>query len=249
MSSKFVKIITTLIFYCCGLTALANSSVVNAASHHDLMGSHGMVLILDENEGFFASHLPLYSSPHNYQIIYKVKVENPKLLAGYLQKGMVTVLPDRFDLTKLIKGESFSINTAFFQGHFERGGKQVVSANMIFENPVLIEKVSTTFKSKNAHFYTVPISESTAIFAHKIQRSPSFDAIGFLNKKMDQVTAIHEGSSKSNNPELSNSSNSSNSSDMKTCIMPAILESAQIKKQLANCAKFQWKYIETQDFK
>jgi len=206
------------------------------------MGSHGMVLIYDEKEGFFASHLPLYSSPHNYQIIYNVKTDKPDLLIRLLQKGMVTLLPENFDLSILIKGKRLLIKTAFYQGHFERGGEQVFTANMTFEKPILIEKVSTTFSSNSALFYKVILSEDTAIIAHKIQRSPSFDAIGFLNSTMTEDSALNNGFDKHNDIKpLVNS-------EVQTCNMPSILKITQIKKQLESCNQFEFKYIETQDF-
>lgn len=214
----------------------------NQHSQHSLMGSHGMVLMHDANEGFFVSHLPLYSSPHNYQLIYKVKIEKSDQLLNMLQKEMVTLVPDNFDLSRLIRGESFAINTMFFQGHFERGGKQKLTAKLTFEKSILAEKVSTSYSTKDAVFYTVVISDQSAIFAHKIQRSPSFDAIGFIKRSAIKNKLITSTEKKSNSTKATTNTASV------ICDKPTTLEPHTIKQQLESCAQFEIKYIETKDF-
>lgn len=246
MLSNYLRNITVILFCFSLLNTLLFSTSAQASDlhkMHSLMGSHGMVLMYNEKEGFFASHLPLYSTPHNYQLIYKIKTDKPEKLIELIQNDMVTLLPDNFDLSRLVNGESFSINTAFFQGHFERGGKQKFTSKMTFEKPILIEKVSTTYSDDVAAFYNVAVSENTAIFAHRIQRSPSFDAIGFIgrNELKDIITK--------NATDKTIITESKNNTNMIMCNKPFMLKSSKIKPQLESCAKFELKYIETQDFK
>lgn len=207
------------------INAQANDSPI-LHGNHNLMGSHGMVLIYHPEEGFFVSHLPLYLTPHDYQLIYKIQVAEPEKLTDLLKNDMVTLLPANFDLSRLIVGERFSINTTFFQGHFERGGKSQFSTDMTFEKPILIKKVSPTFTSTKAVTFLAPISEQNAIFAHRIQKPPSFDAIGFVN-----------------------SATVNDKFDTLICDKPSKLSVETIKAKLTACAKFDVKYIETQDFK
>lgn len=207
------------------INAQANDSHI-LHGNHSLMGSHGMVLIYHPEEGFFVSHLPLYRTPHDYQLIYKIQVAEPEKLADLIKNDMVTLLPANFDLSRLIAGERFSINTTFFQGHFERGGKPQFSTDMTFEKPILIKKVSPTFTAKKATTYLAPVSEQHAIFAHRIQKPPSFDAIGFVE-----------------------SATVNNKVDTLMCDKPSKLSVETIKAKLEACAKLDVKYIETQDFK
>ena len=214
------------------LTALLISTSAQANqtqsdhSNHSLMGSHGMVLIYHPDEGFFASHLPLYHTPHNYQLIYKIQIAEPAKLIELIENDMVTLLPENFHLSRLIAGERFSIETTFFKGHFERGGQANFTGEMTFEKPILTKKVSATLMSEKATIYLAPISKEHAIFAHKIQKSRSFDAIGFvenetLNGKMDTIS----------------------------CDKPLKLNAEIIRAKLETCANLDVKYIESRDFK
>ena len=208
-----------LLFLLCSMFNLAAAQ----ATEPHLIGSHGMVLINDKQAGSFVSHLPLYRSPHNYQIIYKVQLPQEVPIEQLAVSGMVTVLPDNFDLNRLVNGESFTINAKFFQGHFERGGQLSHSAKLTFVSAVLVKKVAPTQRKSNAQFYTVAINNNQAIFAHIIQPSPSFDAIGFM-------------------PQPNN---------LKTiqCAKPAKLDLITIRQQLKQCGFPEPAYIETQDFK
>lgn len=234
----YFSLVTILLF---SFNALADNQV-NKHEHHNLMGSHGMVLMHHKDHGFFVSHLPLYVSPHHYQLIYKVKIAGADELIHRLQKKMVTVVPENFDLSRLINNERFSIDTKFYQGHFERGGKHIFSAKMTFEKSILIEKISPTFTNKTAIFQTVAISKHTAIFAHKIQQSPSFDAVGFIKNKAIKSQVSNNKNKKIKTP------NSIMHTDKIVCQKPSTLDARTIKQQLKRCAQFDIKYIETKDF-
>ena len=205
--------------------ATKNAEIKHSQHQHNLMGSHGMVLLYDPIEGFIASHLPLYSTPHNYQIIYKIRIDNPDKLIQLLKTESVTLLPDNFNLMRLVNGEKFIIKANFFRGHFERGGKQVLSTNMSFEQPILVDKLSKDYVSNNAIFHTILLNDSTSIVAHKIQKKPSFDAVGFMKKEVDDKA------------------------NRIVCEKPPSIDIATIKHHLKDCASFTLHYIETKDFK
>ena len=81
----------------------ASTSIHADHKHHTRVGSHGMVLFTDGAE-LYASHLPLYYSPHDYQLIYTVVSQHKAKLIAYLQAGstshgnMVTLLPENLIL-------------------------------------------------------------------------------------------------------------------------------------------------------
>lgn len=212
-------------------SAKANDSLHKHQSHN-LMGSHGMVLMHHPKEGFYASHMPLYSTPHNYQIIYQVHIDKPKPIINLINNGRVTLLPENFDLSRLVNGESFSINTDVYQGHFERGGKLGLTTQINFSTPILVRKLSASFQTQSATFYYLPLSETVAIFAHKIQQKPSFDAIGFIN-----------------NIEHKLNSTSDELNRYFTCKKPLNLNQDAITTMLNNCGELNGQYIEIKDFK
>lgn len=141
------------------------------------MGSHGMRLFSDGKD-FYASHLPLYRAPHDYQVIYRVSPSDPLLVAALLQQQMITILPDVFDLDRLIAGESLSISTRLYLGHFERGGKQVLRDNRFrFEQPVYLRPLASA-NLPNFEFDVIDLNDGDRqLLVHRIGQSPSFDAL------------------------------------------------------------------------
>ena len=222
MASIFMAVLFTL-----ATIGFSQANAEDVHGNHALTGSHGMVLIYDQDEGIFASHLPLYRSPHHYQIIYKVEVSEQEMISKMLLAGMVTVLPENFDLNKLINGQAFSVEAQFFQGHFERGGKIKNSGMLSFVRPVLVKKV---FKERSpaASFYRAAISDNKAIIAHKIQHPPSFDALVFMplpkESGMEKAEVI-------------------------LCDNPETFDAKTINKLLEKCGIPAPVYLETQDFK
>jgi len=199
-------------------------------TEHQLMESHGMVLIQELGVGLFASHLPLYVAPHNYQIIYKVDVSDDQQLKKMFNIGMVTALPKNFNLSKLIIGESFVIETKFYQGHFERGGKLAFTGTMTFTKQLLAKKVVADNRTNQATFYSVAVSNNKILLVHKIHKAPSFDAPSF-----DALAFV----------ELTESTNNVNFcfNNQKTYTSEAI------RKQLAECGLLALDHLEVEDFK
>lgn len=161
--------------------------------NHTRVGSHGMVLFTD-GATLYASHLPLYYSPHDYQLIYTVKSAHKAKLIAYLQAGatshgnMVTLLPENFDLNKLVDGERFSIPAQFYKGHFERGGtKWLGKSELIFEKLLFKRRLVKQYKPSHSDEDSVtdePDEKWTSIslgdkylYIHLIGERPSYDAL------------------------------------------------------------------------
>ena len=218
---KFIFLLFTLLS---GInTAIADSS--NHHQHHNLMGYHGMVVFIDKEHNLYASHLPLYVTPHNYQIIYKIETPKDSEVKQLLSSSMVTLLPAKFDLTKLVNKEKFSIAGKIFKGHFERGGVEALETEVNFQQAVLVKKVDSSFSQADASFYIEPINQKQALWVHKIQSAPSFDAIGFIDLTKGKI------------PDNS-----------KNCLKPAELTTFSIESQLKKCGLSQLTYLETRDF-
>ncbi len=216
----------TLSFLLCTCSALANVET-HSSDHasHQLIGSHGMVLFQDNNQNTYASHLPLYVSPHHYQIIYRI--DNNKALLPLFNKGMVTVLPNKFDLNKLINGEKFSVPATFFEGHFERGGKAAFKGKITFTKQIIAQKVDKEYSENTSRFYITPLNEELSLYVHKIQKRPSFDAIGFTHTTGKTFHSC-SASSKLNQTKLTHKN---------------------IVNTLKECGLSEPVYLETQDFK
>lgn len=176
------------------------------------IGSHGMVLFTD-GMNLFASHMPLYSTPHDYQLIYQVKTSKQQLIINYLKSvatessdrylaRMVTILPQPFDLNLLINQQPLSIPATVFKGHFERGGTpwfediQFEFVQMLVNKKVTLPRANTKTKEHQWMMRELSLSKDK-IFIHLINEKPSFDAIVIgsncpITKNSTLVTAKRE---------------------------------------------------------
>lgn len=208
------------------LILLASVAIAESDKHqHGRIGYHGMLLFNVPNTGLFVSHLPLYSKPHDYQIVYQVKFEGIENNSALFDEGMFTILPEKFDLNLLIEQQVFSLNTKIYSGHFERGGKKISTGKIQFSKPILVKPLSKSFSSHHAEFYLTPISEKLALAVHKIQAAPSFDSISIFPLNTDKHA------------------------DMKLCEQPNNVLHANILSAIRNCGLTPPIYLETQDFR
>ena len=176
----------------------ASTSIHADHKYHTRVGSHGMVLFTDGAE-LYASHLPLYYSPHDYQLIYAVGSPHKATLIAYLQAGstshsnMVTLLPENFDLNKLVDGERFSISAQFYRGHFERGGtKWLGKSELTFEKLLFKRRLVKQYKPSRSDDDSVKdnLDEKWTrirlgdkyLYIHLIGERPSFDALFIVDE-------------------------------------------------------------------
>lgn len=217
-----MKQLLLAVLFCC--TSLTVNAHTKQHQHHERIGYHGMVVFHVPEVGYFASHLPLYVKPHDYQVIYQITFENSSEVQAYFDAGMVTILPEKFDLNLLVEGQSFSLETKIFSGHFERGGKEISSTKVSFSKPILIKQVDNTYRAEHAEFYLTPVSEKLSLAVHKIQSSPSFDAITLKADSAAKSTLL-------------------------TCQKPESLTQQKIQTAMKNCGLLTQLYIETKDFR
>lgn len=185
---KLIDQILLIMLLICTAESLAGT--LNSDHHHSRVGFHGMVLVTDGSD-LFASHLPLYRSPHDFQLVYKVSSRfNKQLIArltaesdgGSFTNNMVTLLPAKFDLNKLVDGDSFEIATQFYTGHFERGGKKwLEDQNFKFVRQIYKRPLANLTASQKSESMVWDVleneSDSHQLWIHQIQTRPSMDAI------------------------------------------------------------------------
>jgi len=153
-------------------------------THQQRIGSHGMVLVTD-GVALYASHMPLYRAPHDYQLVYlvesSVKSDIIEHLSSNHDNNMVTILPAKFDLNTLINGASLTVATQFFKGHFERGGEPWLSdARFTFSKPLFRRSLSGIKQPRDNIVMWKQLSTATTLtelYVHHINTRPSFDAL------------------------------------------------------------------------
>jgi hypothetical protein len=207
----------------------------NIHDTHQRMGHHGMLLFAVGTE-VYASHLPLYYSPHDYQLIFHIKSDNQSRLLALLENEMVTILPAEFDLNRLINGESFSLTTKVYSGHFERGGKLAFEdKSFLFSKQLFKRKLSKVPKilhREQKSFYLLDLGiPKTKLAIHLIQAAPSFDLMALVKNNVCEKAEM----SKPNTFTI-------------TLPEDITLNKQAILNLLQTCTEAKILYFETQDF-
>jgi hypothetical protein len=159
------------------------STFANAQHDHDAdkPAVHGMLIF--GKEKIYASHLPLFRSPHNYQIILELeldKTSKQKFVADQKQNldvATYSLEPEKFVLPEmLVNPKPFKINV--YRGHFERGGTQILKGitvtvkQVIFNEKFAPEKVRLTVNN-----FILFGSVNEKFIAHQITAKPDFEQI------------------------------------------------------------------------
>lgn len=108
------------------LLALASCGATAAPS---TVGTHGMVLF-GGAEGLYASHLPMYHAPHDFQTVLRVRLADgahDAALRARLEQQITlwTLDPEKFALDRLAPAASAPLKAfkaSIVLGHFEQGG-------------------------------------------------------------------------------------------------------------------------------
>lgn len=155
------------------------------AQHHaaqqDKPATHGMLLM--GTTVIYASHLPMFHSPHDYQIIVALELDaktKQLFIEDQVQHphySCYTLEPEKFVLPEMMaQPRPFKAN--LYRGHFERGGTKiatdvVVSIQKVLYSSKFAPKATPT---ENGDFILFG-NEKEQFLAHKITKSPAFDQV------------------------------------------------------------------------
>lgn len=222
--TKLYQLALTCLICLIALAAQANDK------HHQYtrIGYHGMVMITD-GTSLYASHLPLYRAPHDFQLIYQIESQYQQQLIAQLQNGKtITLLPNKFDLNRLVNGEGFTIPTQLYLGHFERGGtKWQLDQTFTFKQQSYKRQLSNLAanQAKTINHQWQKLTTKAAgknFYVYQIQTAPSLDAIVLTHQCNGDKTQLKQA--------------------------PKVLNQQQIMRHFADCDKAKIVYFETRDF-
>jgi hypothetical protein len=161
----------------------------SAHSNHDRPATHGMAVV--GHNKVYLSHLPMFHSPHDYQVILEVEFDT-RAKNIYDQSvtnpsELYTVAPEDFILPDMTKaGNTFQ--ATLFKGHFERDGVAIAENVTVKITKVLYFKKFQPGASNPAQAqYILFGNESEQFMAHVITAKPDFDQI--LKLKSDATLA------------------------------------------------------------
>jgi hypothetical protein len=153
-----------------------NVAVGQPGSH---VSVHGMVLFGSKSGKLYLSHIPLYSSPHNIQVIVEVGIVGgvPEASQTFATKNF-TVRPDRFSLYDLAAGTLRTIKGTIFLGNFESGGRPIHNGVQFEVKRVIYQGALLQTTPRNPALEYVAVGTPAEPFlVHIIDAAPSFDHI------------------------------------------------------------------------
>ncbi|MGZ6333361.1 MAG: hypothetical protein ACXWP5_12130, partial [Bdellovibrionota bacterium] len=166
------------------ILVLSTTLLTGVIARADVPATHGMLLFGDKST--YLSHLPMYHSPHDYQVILKVTLKDLPRSSTLLHygaakahgQGLFTLVPQKVDLTKVIDGSIPSLNGEIFQGHFEQGGKPLGWVQVQIEKVIFSSKLDGSLPTETESKYLAFGGEGEYFAAHLIQGGmPSFDQV------------------------------------------------------------------------
>src|SRR5690606_27773951 len=126
-------------------------------------------------------HLPMFHRPHDYQAIVEVRL-NPEAKAKYqaaLSKngGYFTFAPDDTFVLPEVVTQKRPIKGTLVQGHFERGGSELLGTDLELVRVVFYKKISETDKKPPKEKYIIFGNGKEYFMAHEIFERPNVDEI------------------------------------------------------------------------
>ncbi len=183
---------------------------MNHHPHHDKASVHGMLLFGANT--IYLSHLPMFMSPHNYQVLLEATLTgdgvDPQEL--YVQdrettgEKVYTLVPEKFVLSDLAsEGASRPRRRSFkgtiFHGHFEREGTPIVEdITVTIERVLHFRKFDPDAEGLEHLQYLLFGKAGELYLAHLVTRAPDFDQVisarisghEFTDEQLGQTIAV-----------------------------------------------------------
>jgi glyoxylase-like metal-dependent hydrolase (beta-lactamase superfamily II) len=162
------------------------------------LSTHGFVILpLDKTGYVWLSHKPMFTSPHDFQLVFLATITHSTVEPIPLPTNVSqlnhqwTIEPERWSLDNLINGNITSFQSKLYIGNFEQGGQYLCNITISIIRPLLtvlqlnqsdvepeeplrytsyLLTNSTMSSEKFIHFYLL----------HQIRIQPDFDAIAHV---------------------------------------------------------------------
>ncbi|TFW21688.1 hypothetical protein [Duganella callida] len=160
-------------------------------------GEHGMALF-GGKEALYASHLPMFHAPHDYQVILRVHVADPATDAELRKRldgktALWTIAPEKFELSRLAPRSAVPLRqfrADLVQGHFEQGGKtQYAASTIVVDKVLLFHKLSPERRVSDSDTYLQIGAGSQRYLVKQIDSRPDYDHIVAYRASADAPTA------------------------------------------------------------
>ena len=146
---------------------------------------HGMVLF--GSDTIYASHIPMYHVPHDWQALFQVTLSHPTVDAKalYLQQvasgvqPFITIEPSPLVLTKLLNGQIHSFAASLYRGTFEEDSQKLLQGMTVTVKTVLFQQHLSLDAAAlpRLTYLLIPTSLTSAMLVHRISAPDNFDQI------------------------------------------------------------------------
>ncbi|KQZ42296.1 hypothetical protein ASD58_25675 [Duganella sp. Root1480D1] len=148
-------------------------------------GTHGMALFGGQ-EGLYASHLPMFHAPHDYQVILQIHIADPATDAALRKRldgkdALWTIDPEKFELSTLApdaKAARKEFKADLVEGHFERGGgPRYPAARVVIDKVLVFRQLDDKPRNASMSRYMQIGSGAQRFLVKEIDSRPDFDHI------------------------------------------------------------------------
>jgi hypothetical protein len=148
-------------------------------------GEHGMALF-GGKDGLYASHLPMFHAPHDYQVILQVHVADTATDAALHKRlegktALWTLAPEKFELSRLAPQAPTPLKqfkADLVLGHFEQGGKtQYAGSTIVIDKVIMYRKLSPEQRASGTSTYMQIGSGKQRYLVKQIDSRPDYDHI------------------------------------------------------------------------
>ncbi|TGE15439.1 hypothetical protein [Hymenobacter elongatus] len=164
-----------------------------AAHSADRPSTHGMLVFGDRH--IYASHLPMFHSPHHYQVLLELTLSDSARTAyqasrqQFPMETVYTLEPETFVLPDMLRRPQ-PFRGTLYRGHFERGGTAIAR-----QIPVQI-KLVLYFQELVPNTTATPLlllvgNADEQFVAHRIASQPDFDQIVSVRLAANAGTAMN----------------------------------------------------------
>ncbi|UOQ51049.1 hypothetical protein [Hymenobacter cellulosivorans] len=169
---------TALLLLCCSF-AQAQHPHSPAPGPADRSSTHGMLIFGQQQ--VFASHLPMFHTPHDYQVVLELELGDSAQAAyrasqqQFPQQTVYTLEPEQFVLPQMVQ-QPRPFRATLYRGHFERGGTPIARQITVRIRQVLYFQRLTPSATPEPALLLVG-QEPEQFVIHRIAGQPDFDQV------------------------------------------------------------------------
>jgi hypothetical protein len=179
------------------LAFISNSFLSQPAKAHehstDPMAIHGMLMV--GTSSIYISHLPMFHSPHNYQAIFEIVIDDASR-DKYIEakqnsmETVYTLVPEAFVLPEMISHPQV-FKAKIFKGHFERGGQMIASnVNVKISKVIYAKKFEPLDIKPTGSTNIIFGNKSEQFMAHAVTTAPDFDQVMAIGISKEAIALL-----------------------------------------------------------